>query len=303
VDLNLHSSTAGVLPVDLLISLGSEGRKSPYWELFTARGAAVLSNFGALLVAWQEFSKDHSLPDLFSRIVKDTGFKEYINDGTDIGEGRWDNVLELRRLAYEYEQRDLTEFLENIALVSDQDTVPDAPQAPTLLTLHAAKGLEYDLVYIVGLDEGLLPHSRSFEEPEEMAEERRLFYVGITRAKNHLVLVRASRRNNYGRFEYTVQSRFLDDIPEDLIKREGIRLGIRSINPLSQPRWMPTVESRAEKAEPSYKAGMRVIHPTWGDGMVVETRVMGTDETVTVMFETVGLKRLAASIAKLEIVS
>ena len=101
------------------------------------------------------------------------------------------------------------------------------------------KGLEFSTVFIIGLDEGLLPHSRSLEDPEEMAEERRLFYVGITRAKNHLILVRAGQRSSYGRFDYTQQSRFLDDIPDNLLKREGVRLGLRSVNPLSQPRWQP----------------------------------------------------------------
>jgi DNA helicase-2/ATP-dependent DNA helicase PcrA len=169
--------------------------------------------------------------------------------------------------------------------------------------------LEFSTVYIVGLDEGLLPHNRSFEDPEEMAEERRLFYVGITRAKNDLVLVRAGQRSNFGRYEYTMPSRFLDDIPEELIKQEGIRLGVRRVRPLSQPRWTSTVSINGnnepilkEPKEMVYKAGMRVIHPAWGDGMVIETRAMGNDETVTVMFETVGLKRLAVSIAKLEIV-
>jgi DNA helicase-2/ATP-dependent DNA helicase PcrA len=230
-----------------------------------------------------------------------------MDDGTEIGEGRWENVLELRQLAFEYEERGLTDFLENVALVSDQDTLPDAPEAPTLLTLHAAKGLEFSTVFIIGLDEGLLPHSRSFEEPEEMAEERRLFYVGITRAKNYLVLVRAGQRSSFGRYEYTQESRFLEDIPEELIQRGGMRIGVRSVNPLSQPRWQPGKDlSKNESAspkEPRYKAGMRVIHATWGDGLVVETRVLGNDETVTVMFETAGLKRLAASLAKLEIVS
>jgi DNA helicase-2/ATP-dependent DNA helicase PcrA len=308
VDLNLKAQENNVLPADILLSLGTEGQKSPYWQPFSARGATVLADFGALLANWREFGQSHPLPELFDRLLKDTSYKTYLEDGTEFGEDRWENILELRQLAYEYESRGLTEFLENIALVSDQDTLPDAPEAPTLLTLHAAKGLEFSTVFIIGLDEGLLPHSRSFEDPEEMAEERRLFYVGITRAKNHLILVRAGQRSSYGRFDYTMQSRFLEDIPETLLKREGVRLGLRSVNPLSQPRWQPWsttgLSNQASEApkEPSYKAGMRVIHPTWGDGMVVETRMMGSDETVTVMFETAGLKKLAASLARLEIV-
>jgi len=307
VDLNMQAQEHSLFPVDLLLSLGSEGDKSPYWEPFSARGATVLADFGALLVNWQEFSQTHSLPELFDLILKKTGYKEFLDDGTEIGEGRWENVLELRQLAYEYEERGLTDFLENVALVSDQDTLPDAPEAPTLLTLHAAKGLEFSSVYIIGLDEGLLPHSRSFEDPEEMSEERRLFYVGITRAKNYLILVRAGQRSSFGRYEYTQESRFLEDIPEELIQRRGMRIGVRSVNPLSQPRWQPGADAAKKESaapkEPRFKAGMRVIHATWGDGLVVETRILGNDETVTVMFETAGLKRLAASLAKLEIVS
>jgi DNA helicase-2/ATP-dependent DNA helicase PcrA len=300
--LTMQAQEHGILPTDVLLSLGREGDQSPYWS----RGTLTLADFGALLVNWQSFSQTHTLPELFDLILQKTGYKEHLDDGTEVGEGRWENVLELRQLAFEYEERGLTDFLENVALVSDQDTLPDAPEAPTLLTLHAAKGLEFSTVFIIGLDEGLLPHSRSFEDPEEMAEERRLFYVGITRAKNFLILVRAGQRSSFGRFEYTQESRFLEDIPEELIQRGGMRIGIRSVNPLSQPRWQPGTDPfKQEKAapkEPRYKAGMRVIHPTWGDGLVVETRVLGSDETVTVMFETAGLKRLAASLAKLDIV-
>ena len=298
-----------VFPSDVLLTLGKDVKESPYWVSFTSRGASVLAEFGKHLVNWRAFIQTHSLPELFDQVIKDIGYRVYIDDGTDIGEGRWENVLELRQLAYEFENRGMTEFLESIALVSDQDTVPDAPNAPTLLTLHTAKGLEFSTVYIVGLDEGLLPHNRSFEDPEEMAEERRLFYVGITRAKNNLILVRAGQRSNFGRYQYTMPSRFIEDIPEELIKQEGIRLGVHRVNPLSQPRWTSTAmkneNNKSVVKEPKelvYKAGMRVIHPVWGDGIVIETRVMGNDETVTVMFETVGLKRLAASIAKLEIV-
>jgi len=308
VDLNLKAQESSLNPSDILLSLGEKGQDSPFWQPFSSRGASVLADFGALLVNWREFSQGQPLPELFDRILKDIGYKDYIDDGTEMGEGHWENVLELRRLVYEYEERGIVEFLENIALVSDQDTVPDELSAPTLLTLHAAKGLEFSSVYIIGLDEGILPHSRSFEDPEEMAEERRLFYVGITRAKDRVVLVRAGQRSNFGRFEYTMESRFLEDIPEPLIKRAGVRLGVHRVNPLSQPRWEPTTSSgfsgKLEKQtqQAQYKAGMRVIHPTWGDGLVIETRLLGNDETVTVMFETVGLKRLAASIAKLEIV-
>ena len=256
---------------NVLLSLGELGDKSPLWLTFSSRGAGSLADFGALMVKWRDFAANNSLPELFDQILDDIGYKAFINDGTEVGEGRWENVLELRRLAFEYEERGMTEFLENIALVSDQDTIPEEQNAPTLLTLHAAKGLEFSHVYIIGLDEGLLPHSRSFEDPEEMAEERRLFYVGITRAKDHLTLVRAGQRSNYGRFEYTMESRFIEDIPEELIDRQGMRLGVHRVNPLSQPRWSASsaqnnAGQKKEKkvSEPRYKTGMRVIHPHLG---------------------------------------
>jgi DNA helicase II / ATP-dependent DNA helicase PcrA len=300
--------TASCYPADVLISLGTDQQNSPFHTSFSARAASVLASFGVLLHKWRSISQTQSLPDLFDQIIADIDYRSYIDDGTDVGEGRWENVMELRQLAFEFENSDLTAFLERVALVSDQDTVPDELNAPTLLTLHAAKGLEFSTVYIVGLDDGILPHNRSFDDPEEMAEERRLFYVGITRAKNELVLVRASQRNNFGRYEYTVPSRFLDDLPQELIHQKGIRLGVRRINPLSQPRWSPATTSLEQKktkpaVEQQYKAGMRVVHPVFGDGMVIETRILGNDEIISVMFETTGLKRLAASVAKLDVVA
>ncbi len=124
---------------------------------------------------------------LLDRILDETDYHSYIDDGTDEGTDRWENVMELRRLAAEYQERSLTEFLENVALVSDQDTLEAGANVPTLLTLHAAKGLEFPIVFIVGLNDGTLPHSRSFEDPEAMQEERRLLYVGITRRQRPAV--------------------------------------------------------------------------------------------------------------------
>ena len=305
-------------PGALLLDLGRNGSASAHWNAFPARSAIMLSDFAAQLVGWVDGARDQSLtlPALFDKILEDTVYEEYINDGSEEGADRWANVQELRKLAYEYTERGLEEFLENLALVSDQDTVPEQLDAPTLLTLHAAKGLEFAQVFIIGMDEGLLPHSRSVDDPEEMAEERRLFYVGLTRAKDRLYLVRAGQRSTYGSFESSQASRFLEDIPESLLRQEGLRQRTRRNtdtvwNRGSSPsaRWEgttlaptpPPPGKAARLIEPQYHPAMRVRHSSWGEGIVLESRIQDDDETVDVFFESVGFKRLVASLAKLEI--
>ncbi len=316
VALNLAARQAGMAPGWLLIELGKKGSDSPHWGRLNGRSALVLSDFGALLAAWRAASEESlSLPALFDRILSDTSYQEYIDDGSPEGRDRWENVQELRRLAYEYKERGLTEFLENLALVSDQDTLPDGvTSAPTLLTLHAAKGLEFSQVFIIGLDEGLLPHSRSRDDPEEMAEERRLFYVGLTRAKDRVYLVRANTRSTYGAPEVQEPSQFLEDLPEELVQRHGQRRYGWDEDRRSTPRaktwgvngsqpWRPASPPKgsAPVIQQRYNPADRVRHPVWGDGMVLESRIQDGDETVDVYFETVGFKRLVASLANLEI--
>lgn len=297
------STPPGVALLDL-----SRGSNSPYWESFTARAAAPLSNFGGLLADWRAASQILTISELFDKVIGDIGYMEYLDDGTDEGTDRQDNVRELRRLAEEYDQRSMTEFLENVALISDQDTLAEGKNAPTLLTLHAAKGLEFGVVFIVGLDDGLLPHNRSFDDPEEMAEERRLFYVGITRAKDHLYLVRSVQRGGRGYAEATYPSRFLDDIPADLLlgrARAGGRPSRGSMR--SQARWSTssytgrTDEKAASVISAKYRMGERICHAQFGEGIVLSSKLEDGDETVTIVFESVGIKRLAASLAKLEI--
>ena len=185
------------------------------------------------------------------------------------------------------------------ALISDQDTLTETQNAPILMTLHAAKGLEFPVVFIVGLDEGFLPHNRSKDDAEEMAEERRLFYVGITRAQDRLFLVRAFRRRQFGSFENSEPSRFLYDIPEELLDGElESRHNAKEIWYERQTKWGP--------AEPvvtsaGYRSGMRVLHPSFGEGIVLSSRVDFEDEEVTVEFEGVGTKHLVASLANLEV--
>jgi len=303
---------------EILLDIGMHFTDSRFWSSLSGRGAALLADFGALLTGWREALPQISLPDLFDRIITDTGYRDYIEDNQkDTLEGidRWDNIQELRRMAYEYQERGLVEFLENLALVSDQDTLPEQVDAPTLLTLHAAKGLEFPVVFIIGMDEGLLPHIRSFDEEEEMAEERRLFYVGVTRTKNRLYLVRAQRRSSFGRYEDNLPSRFLQDIPDHLIEGRIRRsIGGDSVHRrweswnIQNPQRSATVYSPepARHKKPVikqiYKPGMRVRNDRWGEGLVVESRIQDGEEIIDVAFSSVGFKRLLAGLANLTII-
>jgi DNA helicase-2/ATP-dependent DNA helicase PcrA len=279
------------------------GEGSPFWKQFAGRSVVPLADFGGLLDQWRQVATLLTVPEVFDRILADVGYKDHIDDGTEEGKDRWDNVLELRRLAEEYATRRLPEFLENVALVSDQDTIREG-NVPTLLTLHAAKGLEFGVVFIAGLDDGILPHSRSFDEPEEMEEERRLFYVGITRAKDRLFFVRAMRRGGRGYGEETVESRFLEDIPEALISGKARAGGSRTARRSLASSWsLPAPSRPAPVVEAQFRPGMRVKHPVWGEGMVLDSRIQDDDELVDAVFESVGIKRLAASLANLKIVA
>lgn len=306
VALKLAARQSGVSPSDILLDLGAKGETSPYFELIKGRSANLLADFGGMLADWVEGREKLELPRLFDKVVSDIGFQNYIDDGSEEGHSRWENVQELRRIAYEFKEQGLIAFLERVALISDQDTLPERSEAPTLLTLHSAKGLEFDRVFITGLDEGLLPHSRSRDDPEEMAEERRLFYVGITRAKNHLTLVRSEQRTTFGSYEYSTASRFLDDLPESLLSTQGLRTQFGKSAKTTDlfARWnLPPVPGKPEvkPVQQKYKAGMHVRHESWGDGIVIDDRVQDNEERVDIIFESVGIKRLLASLAKLEI--
>jgi DNA helicase-2/ATP-dependent DNA helicase PcrA len=301
--LALHSAAhaAKASPAAVLMDL-MRADASPFWSQFTGRAALSLAEFGTLFSKWQAEAPRLTVTELFDRIVSDIGYKDYIDDGSDEGVERWENVQELRRLTTEYADRTLTDFLETVALISDQDTLSEGKNAPTLLTLHAAKGLEFGVVFIIGLDDGILPHSRSFDDPEAMEEERRLFYVGITRTEDRLYLVRALRRGGRGYSEETLPSRYLDDIPAELLAGKG-RGGhsFRAASRAATPAWLRAEPVAAAEMEAKFRAGMRVNHPTWGEGMVLNSRLQDDDETVDVVFESVGIKRLAASLANLTI--
>jgi DNA helicase-2/ATP-dependent DNA helicase PcrA len=305
--LRTQAGQAGRSPGEHLLEL-CKNPESPERAALPTRASKVLDVFGKLLTQWVAVKAKLAPLELMDRILDDSDYQSYIDDGSDEGHDRWENVMELRRLASEFQDQSLENFLERVALVSDQDTLEATSNSPTLLTLHAAKGLEFPVVFITGLNDGTLPHSRSFDDPEAMMEERRLLYVGITRARDRLYLLHAQNRSAYGYSEPVEPSRYLYDIPEELI--ESIypiqpRRRIRSQVPIRPERWetKKTENNDRQSQEKSYSPGMRVQHPTWGIGMILNSRTQDDDEIIDIFFEDVGLKKVVASLAKLEIVS
>lgn len=326
--LRTQAQKANLSPGEMVLNF-SHGKSPALQEQLSGRSGAALANFGSMLTNWIALKNDVPPLNLMDRILTDTDYQAYIDDGTDTGQDRWDNIMEMRRLAAEFEEAGLEAFLEQVALVSDQDTLESGTgsganteakaEAPTLLTLHAAKGLEYPVVFLTGLNDGTLPHSRSFEDPEAMMEERRLFYVGITRSKDLLFLVYSQNRTSYGFSEPADPSRFLADIPASMLQDTTLRSRIGNTGstlPLSSSqadrqapnrpdRWQLGNASTSPGSSPPVKQrfspGMQVIHPSWGEGMVLSSRIQDDDEILDIFFANVGLKRLAASLAKLEI--
>ena len=255
--------------------------------------------------------------DQLSRLLESIDYRRYLLTEFEDGEERWDNVQELRTVAAQYDELSpevaLPAFLEDVALMSDTDQYDEKVDAVTLITLHTAKGLEFPVVFIVGLEEGILPHIRSFDEPAQMEEERRLAYVGITRAKEHLYLVRAFRRHLMGMSTHNPASRFLKDIPpeltstpEPLEQPEAVRVG-PSRTGLTGRAARHAYATEHEPQQPvrpvevAFTPGDHVRHTHFGEGIVVSCEIEGADQKVTVAFKgEAGVKKLLLSYAPLE---
>ncbi len=313
--INVPPRGIGDKTLDTLAAWAGELQLSPHGALnallegqvaspFAGRARTALLDFTLKLNQWRKEREALPLGELIQHVLDDTGYLQYIDDGTEEGQDRRGNVLELLNVAAEFEELPLSTFLEEVSLVSEVDNLEENPNAPTLLTLHAAKGLEFDVVFIVGLEESILPHSRSWDDPEEMAEERRLMYVGMTRARRRLYLLHAFQRTQWGRGELNPPSRFLDDIPSHLTLahgRTGTRTGYQQATTWGGP---PKIGAQNTTVRPAgqFKPGQRVMHPKFGTGLVVESRAMDGDEEVSVVFDQGGVKRLMASFAKLEVI-
>jgi DNA helicase-2/ATP-dependent DNA helicase PcrA len=276
------------------------GQVSDLQSPFGTRATNALLGFLDLLESLIAVKSTLTVPELLGKVIEETGYERYIRDGTDEGEDRWANIQELRGVAKEYAglapEIGLPAFLEGVALVSDVDNLDTSVDAPTLMTCHAAKGLEFPVVFLIGMEEGLLPHSRSMDDPDQMEEERRLCYVGITRAKERLYLLHTFRRNLWGHTDVSEPSRFLEDIPEQLIA--GRNEASRKTETFAFQDSIPIASS--PQPEPTFRAGDHVQHPTFGEGVVVGSRLSHGDEEVEVAFVGQGVKKLLASLANLE---
>jgi len=263
-----------------------------------------------------------TLSGLLAHIIEKTNYRQYLysafeNDADE----RWENVQELRHVASQFDELEpehaLMRFLEDVALMSDADEYDERADAVTLITLHAAKGLEFPVVMIAGMEEGILPHVRSFDDPAQMEEERRLAYVGVTRAKDRLYLLRAFRRALMGQGGHNPPSRFLKDLPPELLHQanqgveDAYQRPVRSLHlerapaPAAPPSWSGPASQRDEgtTAAVPFAAGDHVRHLKFGEGVVISCNptASGSDQEVTVAFKgQAGLKKLLLSFAPLE---
>jgi DNA helicase-2/ATP-dependent DNA helicase PcrA len=294
-----------------------------------ARAVGSLRLFRDLIVGLAEVARQEPVSIAIGKMLDQTGYlRELREEQTEEAQGRIENLMELVSAAREYESRDqeasLGGFVDRLSLLSEVDEEAGSREARVwLMTMHAAKGLEFPVVIIAGLEEGLFPHSRSSEEPEELEEERRLCYVGMTRARSQLVLTGAARRRVFGEYQGSQPSRFLAEIPPELVNvmtpawsapSQGSlahshyefrtnpygRRSRRTDRWHEEPAASYSYEDEDQSSHSGVQAGMRVRHPQFGIGTVISVEAYNDDEKITVRFLTVGQKKLLAKYARLE---
>ncbi|HUG15462.1 MAG TPA: UvrD-helicase domain-containing protein [Thermomicrobiales bacterium] len=268
----------------------------------SSRAAKLFGSLHLSLSRLRDIEPEMPLSAFFDHALRETGYSQRFESGDPEMSERGENVRQFRanleRFDAEPDESRLTTFLSEVALVSDADTIGDDADKVTLITLHAVKGLEFAVVFVTGVEEGLIPHQRSISEnPAMIEEERRLFYVGITRAKERLYLTHAFRRTRFGGSEPSLPSSFLASIPASVIADPPRR------DPEQQPvaKWLSVEQTSSPPAWTRVASGQRVFHAKFGDGVVADVVDRGDDQEVTVEFNRHGQKRLMASMANLTV--
>ena len=300
--LTMWAEMQGLAPAEAVLRLVAGSITDPL--PVTARARVALESLGHLLSGFRQEMERLPLSEFVKTVVRESGYLEHIrnNDNVEEAVDREENLDELVAAAARFDEveppQGLSLFLHEATLVADVDRMAE-DGGLTLMTMHNAKGLEFPAVFVAGMEEELFPHIRSLDDPEQLAEERRLCYVALTRAKERLYLLYAARRyssQSLGR----IPSRFIAELPMELVTGPGMQMQtpVEAVWQGSHSASPPQRESSAQ--ERKYRDGDRVRHSVFGEGRVVSSKITDTDEEVTVAFPDIGIKRLSASFAPLE---
>ena len=287
-----------------------------------SRASAKFKEFGALINGLMDAvdSGDYSLAEIYELILEHTDYNNYLKTEKDNPDVRLENVQELKsniiKFEEEYgEEASLSSFLEEISLQTDIDNYDENSDTVVMMTLHSAKGLEFPVVFIAGMEESVFPSVSVFSNPDELNEERRLAYVGITRAKEKLYLTKASSRMLFGSTTHNKVSRFVDEIPAEYVEHTGSTFNPQQTSsfstsgnkvsvgtPTSMGGYKPASVgfNKAQSGGNSYAVGDTVLHKIFGKGMIVKADKMGNDTLLEIAFETKGTKKLMANFCKME---
>lgn len=283
-----------------------------------SRSAAAMEKFGTMMENLRQQREFLSLSELYDELLNQSGYlRALMEKGGVEEEGRIEHIEELKSYLVDYEEKHETPtlggFLEDMALYTDADQTEEDEDAVLMMTMHSAKGLEFPVVFLAGMEDGLFPGFRAMEREEDMEEERRLCYVAVTRAREQLYLTCAERRLLYGRTQYAHPSRFIDEMPRELLDSNIVEN--RMFSTATQPEpGLPRAQinrarsfsstssvAAAPKATgaplPDFPAGCRVHHKAFGDGMIVSVKPMGNDALLEIAFDQKGTKRLMAKAA------
>ena len=323
-DIELPPLLAGLQPVATNNSMWARLIHALEGRLLNARASASLAAFRDLIVNLTSMAGEESVSIALGKVLDRSGYLQDLREErSEEAESRIENLMELVSAAREFETRtaepSLAGFVDQLSLLSDVDEESGSRDARVLMmTMHSAKGLEFPVVFITGLEEGLFPHSRSAEDEAELEEERRLCYVGITRAQRRLVLTSAARRRVFGDYQSTDPSRFIEEIPAELIEEVpstflapqqsfsqfrgtsyGKGSGYRGRSREESPVY--AYEDEDQSVPSGLKPGLRVRHPAFGLGTILSVEPLDDDTKLIVRFVSVGQKTLRAKFAKLEV--
>ena len=300
-------------------------------ESLSVKASAGIREMVNVVTEFHNGRDDLKVSDIYDGLLVRTGYLKALEDAKTVeADGRIENLLEFKSVIYDYEEEDgmmsLSEFLEKVALVADVDNHDASENAVALMTMHSAKGLEFPVVFMPGMEDGLFPGWRALDKADGIEEERRLCYVGITRAKEKLYLTSAEMRTLYGRTDYTRESQFLKELDRTLIDDASSEIGksimetgssaykaaaakqpfSKTHNPFDQLKYIKqnnaaqntstTKQASGVIASPSIKDGDKIAHAKFGDGLVISVK----DGVATIAFESVGIKKLSLAVAALE---